>query len=121
MKLCELPKKALATINMLWGSLKSIESRNTSYIIVKAIQILGTGLSLVGMIFPVVGICSKVVQLVVYFLKIIFKISEPNLKLMLDPKANTNYIYDFAGLAGLKSINSYLNAADNSESLMNPL
>lgn len=93
---------------MLWGSLKSLESRYTAYIIVKAIQIPGTGLSLVGMIFPVVGICSKVVQLVVYFLlKIIFKISKPNLKLMLDPKANTNDIYDFAGLAEkLKSLNS---------------
>lgn len=35
---------------------------------------------------------------------------------MLDPKANTNDIYDFAGLAErLKSLNSYLNAADDNE------
>lgn len=93
MKLCELPKKALTTINMLWGSLKSLESRYTAYIIVKAIQIPGTGLSLVGMIFPVVGICSKVVQLVVYFLlKIIFKISKPNLKLIGSKSQHKRYI-----------------------------
>lgn len=115
-KLCELPPKALETIDVLWRSRNSLENRKTAYIIVQGIQILGTGLALVGMVFPVVGICSKVVQLVVYFLKIIFKISEPNIKLMLDPKANVNDIYDFAGLAErLKSHNSYLNAADNNE------
>lgn len=115
-KLCELPKRALETIDMLWRSRNILANRKTAYIIVQGIQILGTGLALAGMVFPVVGICSKVVQLVVYFLKIIFKISEPNIKLMLEPKANTNEINDFAGLAErLKSINSYLNAADDNE------
>lgn len=115
-KLCELPQKALETIDLLWRSGNNLENRNTAYIIVQGIQILGTGLALVGMVFPVVGICSKVVQLVVYFLKIIFKISEPNIKLMLDPKAKTNDIYSFAGLAErLKSLNSFLNAADDNE------
>lgn len=114
--MCELPPKALETIDVLWRSRNSLENRKTAYIIVQGIQILGTGLALVGMVFPVVGICSKVVQLVVYFLKIIFKISEPNIKLMLEPKANTNEINDFAGLAErLKSHNSYLNAADNND------
>lgn len=115
-KLCELPQKALKTIDLLWRSRNSLENRKTAYIIIQGVQILGTGLALLGMVFPGVGICSKVVQLVVYFLKIIFKISEPNIKLMLDPKANTNDIYDFAGLAErLKSLNSYLNAADDNE------
>lgn len=115
-KLCELPTKALETIDVLWRSRNSLENRKTAYIIEQGIQILGTGLALVGMVFPVVGICSKVVQLVVYFLKIIFKISEPNIKLMLDPKAKTNDIYSFAGLAErLKSLSSFLNAADDNE------
>lgn len=115
-KLCELPEKALETIDMLWKSQNSLQNKKTAYIIVQGIQILGTGLALVGMVFPMVGICSKVIQLVVYFLKIFFKISEPNIKMMLDPKANTNEIYDFAGLAErLKSLNSYLNAADDNE------
>lgn len=115
-KLCELPNRALETIDMLWRSQNIIANRKTAYIIVQGIHILGTGLALVGMVFPVVGICSKVVQLVVYFLKIIFKISEPNIKLMLDPEVKTNDIYSFAGLAErLKSLNSFLNAADDNE------
>lgn len=57
-KLCELPQKALETIDLLWRFGKNLENRNTAYIIVQAIQILGTGLALVGMVFPVVGICS---------------------------------------------------------------
>lgn len=95
----DLSDKCALLVDVLWRSIKGLESGDDKYIIIEAINILGQSLGLLGFVFPICTPASYVVLLVALFLKVIFHLID--LKKTLEPNGTSSDAirYELAGLA----------------------
>lgn len=112
----DLSDKCALLVDVLWRSIKGLESGDDKYIIIEAINILGQSLGLLGFVFPICTPASYVVLLVALFLKVIFHLID--LKKTLEPKGTSSDAirYELAGLAErLRKTVIYIDAVDDED------
>lgn len=80
--------KCALLIDVLWKSIKGLESGDDKIIIIEAMNILSHVLEQLGFVLPILTPVSYVVHLVAFFLKVIFRLI--NLKKILEPKITSN-------------------------------
>lgn len=94
----ELTDENILLIDALWNSRDGFQNRSGKCSIIEAIRVLGC-VSSANIIYSRAGLTTKVMFLVVYFFKIMFRIVD--LKELLDPKCTLRYltVHEFSGLA----------------------
>lgn len=115
-KLDDISDNCSMIIDLLWKSIKKLESGVEKEIILEAMEMLSYVFTLLGYAIPMFGTASYVVLLVAYFLKIIFNIID--LKVVLEPKITSHEIVrqELAGLAEkLKNTVFCIDAVDDVE------
>lgn len=94
----ELTDKDIVLIDALWNSRDGFQKKSGKCSIIEAIRVLGC-VSSANIIYSRAGLTPKVMFLVVYFFKVMFRIVD--LKELLDPKCTLgNFtVHEFSGLA----------------------
>lgn len=94
-----LPDRLHSLIDVLWRSIKGIDTGNQKQIVIETMKVIGSTLSLLGLDFPLTDLHPEVVYLTVFFHKIVFR--KLNLREILMPsrKSHSMEIHELAGLA----------------------
>lgn len=112
----DLSDKCALLIDVLWKSIKGLESGDDKIIIIEAMNILSHVLDMLGIVNPILTLVSYVVQLVAFFLKVIFHLI--NLKKIPEPKITPNDTlrHELAGLAErIQRTVIFIDAVDDEE------
>lgn len=94
-----LPDRLNSLIDVLWRSIKEIDTGNHKQIVIETMKVIGSSLSLLGLDFPLTDLHQEVVFLTVLFHRIVFR--KLNLREIIMPSRNSQSIeiHELAGLA----------------------
>lgn len=115
-KIDDLSDNFALLIDVIWMSMKGIDSKDDKYVIIDIMKILSQVLELLGFAFPILSLGSYFVSLMAIFLKVIFE--RIDLKKMLKPEISTNDAipHELAGLAErLRGTANFIDGVDEQQ------